>query len=227
MKTIGILITGHIPAEIAPEFGNYGDLFAELLKDYDFEFERYFVVDGQFPASVNDADGWLITGSRFGVYEDHQWIRQLESFIRQAHTDSVPMVGICFGHQVMAKALGGHVEKFTGGWSAGATDYQFNGSDEKQTLLAWHQDQVIRLPDNAKVIASNDFCANAALSYGDWGLSFQPHPEFSVPYYEKLAEIRKSVLPEAMFEAVHKVTQPLATEWAAREIGDFLARNRT
>ena len=124
----------------------------------------------------------------------------------------------------MAKALGGHVEKFKGGWSAGATDYQFGEAGGKKTLLAWHQDQVIRPPENAEVIASNAFCANAALSYGDWGLSYQPHPEFSVPYYEKLAEIRKSVLPEAMFEAVHKVTQPLSTDWAAREIGDFLAR---
>ena len=227
MKTIGILITGHIPLEIAPEFGNYGDLFADLLKDYDFQFQRYFVVDGQFPASVTEADGWLITGSRFGVYEDHAWIRQLEGFIRDVHETKVPMVGICFGHQVMAKALGGHVEKFKGGWSAGATDYHFGSAGEKHTLLAWHQDQVIQPPENAKVIATNDFCSNAALAYGDWGLSYQPHPEFSVPYYEKLAEIRKAVLPEAMYNAVHKVTQPLATEWAAREIGDFLAKDRS
>jgi GMP synthase (glutamine-hydrolysing) len=226
MKTIGILITGHIPQEIAGDYGNYGTLFANLLSGYDFEFVRYFVVDGQFPASPEDADGWLITGSKFGAYEDYAWIRTLEQFIRDAHAAKVPMVGICFGHQIMAKALGGHVEKFKGGWSAGATDYRFLENGETQTLLAWHQDQVIRPPDGATVIASSDFCENAALSYGDWGLSYQPHPEFSVDYYEKLADFRKSVLPDGLYAKVQKVDKPLATSAAARSIGDFLDRKR-
>lgn len=94
------------------------------------------------PPRSHDADGWLITGSRHGAYEDHAFIPPLEGFIRDAYGAAVPMVSICFGHQIIAQALGGKVEKFNGGWSVGAQDYDFG--DEKLTLNAWHQDQATR-----------------------------------------------------------------------------------
>eukprot|EP00581_Thalassiosira_minuscula_P023326 CAMPEP_0184433658 /NCGR_PEP_ID=MMETSP0738-20130409/404528_1 /TAXON_ID=385413 /ORGANISM="Thalassiosira miniscula, Strain CCMP1093" /LENGTH=115 /DNA_ID=CAMNT_0026799421 /DNA_START=44 /DNA_END=388 /DNA_ORIENTATION=- len=113
---IGILLTGHAPEELEPHYGNYIEMFKSLLSGQDFEFEGYKVVDGEFPESVADADGWLITGSKHGVYEDHAWIPPLEGFIREAVTENIPIVGVCFGHQIIAQALGGKVEKFDGGW---------------------------------------------------------------------------------------------------------------
>lgn len=226
MKTIGILVAGHIPVELADTYGNYAKLFASLLDGFEFTFRPYFVVDNEFPDSPDEVDGWLITGSRFGAYEEHDWIGRLEDFIRAVHQARVPMVGICFGHQLIAKALGGKVEKFHGGWSAGTTTYRRHDRDETQVLLAWHQDQVTEPPKGAEVIASNDFCAYAALSYGDWGLTFQPHPEFTPTFYEGLAEARSAVLEADHYQRVRKVNADLSTRAVAAEIGAFLARPR-
>ena len=99
---IGILQTGLAPEMLAPKMGDYPDMFARLLDGNGFTFRTYRVVEGEFPASVTDCDGWLITGSRHGVYEDHPWIAPLEQFIRDAYAAHVPMVGICFGHQIVA-----------------------------------------------------------------------------------------------------------------------------
>ena len=119
---IGILQTGDAPDAIQPASGNYPDMFERLLTGRGFDFRTWRVLDMQFPTSPRDADGWIITGSRFGVYEDHPFIPPLEAFIRAVKEAQVPMVGICFGHQIIAQALGGRVEKFSGGWAAGPQD---------------------------------------------------------------------------------------------------------
>lgn len=225
-KTIGILVTGHSPAELTEAYGNYADMFKRLLGKFDFTFKTWFVVDGVFPDSPMEADGWLLTGSKFGVYEEHEWIRKLEDFIRQVHAARVPMVGICFGHQVMAKALGGHVEKFKGGWSAGPVTYKRSDTGEEQVLLAWHQDQVIRVPEGAEVIGKTETCENAVIRYDDWGLSYQPHPEFSPDFFEGLAAARRTSIPDSLYETVKTVSTPVATERVANEIGEFLGRDR-
>ncbi len=151
---IGILQTGLAPEALAQDMGDYPDMFARLLDGHGFTFQTWKVVDGEFPEDVHAADGWLITGSRHGVYEDHPWIPPLEAFIRDAFAAHVPVVGICFGHQIVAQAMGGKVERYAGGWAVGATEYDFG--DETLRLNAWHRDQVIRAPDGAQVVASND-----------------------------------------------------------------------
>ncbi len=151
-----------------------------MLAGHDFEFVSYDVVDdGEFPADVHDADGWLITGSRHGAYEDLPWIAPLEEFIREAYAAHVPMVGICFGHQIIAQALGGKVAKFDNGWSVGPQRIRLRRNGNL-ALNAWHQDQVIDLPKGAKVIGATAISAKyAALVYGDRAYTVQPHPEFS------------------------------------------------
>lgn len=162
----------------------YDTLYADMLAGHGFQFRNWRVVDMEFPKSVHDADGWLISGSRHGAYEDHPWIPRLEDFIREAFRESVPMVGICFGHQIIAQAMGGRVEKFAGGWSVGLTEYEIEG--QTYTLNAWHQDQVIDLPDGAEVIGRTDFCNNAALLYPGKAFSVQPHPEFDSSVLQRL-----------------------------------------
>ena len=112
---IGILQTGHSPDNMKDALGDYGDMFVKLLGGHGFDFQIWSVVDGDFPASAVDADGWLITGSKHGAYEDHDWIPPLEQLIRAIREAGRPLVGICFGHQIIAQALGGKVEKFAGG----------------------------------------------------------------------------------------------------------------
>ena len=141
---IGILQCGRSPAMLVSKFGDYDDMCISLL-GMQFETAVYAVLDNDFPDSVQDADGWLISGSRFGVYEDHDWIPPLEDFLRTAYARSIPIVGICFGHQILAQALGGKVEKYSGGWSVGLVEYQMEGAEDPVPINAFHQDQVCLL----------------------------------------------------------------------------------
>ncbi|HOZ34881.1 MAG TPA: type 1 glutamine amidotransferase [Tabrizicola sp.] len=193
---IGILQTGESPDALRDQ-GDYPDFFETLLAGRGLTFRRWAVLRGDFPDSVQDCDGWLITGSRFGAYEDHPWIPPLEEFIRAAYAARVPVVGICFGHQIIAQAMGGKVEKYAGGWSVGPTDYDFG--DQTYTLNAWHQDQVVKKPDMAKVLSSTAFCENAALLYDDRMFTVQPHPEFQKDFMAGLIKHRgPGLVPDAL-----------------------------
>jgi GMP synthase-like glutamine amidotransferase len=218
---IGILQTGHAPDALRPRHGDYPDLFARLLAGQGFTFETYPVVDGVFPADPRDCDGWLITGSRHGAYEDHPWIPRLEALIRAIRDAGVPLVGICFGHQIIAQALGGRVEKFPGGWAVGRTEYDWGG--ETIALNAWHQDQVTVRPPGAEVLARNDFCENAALAYGDSILTVQAHPEFHRDFTAEMIEKRgRGLVPDPLLDAAAaRIDAPIDDMLLARRIGQF------
>ncbi|MEM7069874.1 MAG: type 1 glutamine amidotransferase [Pseudomonadota bacterium] len=205
---IGILQTGYVLEELEDEHGTYPEMFAQLLAGHGFEFESFAVLDGKFPNSIHDADGWLITGSKYGAYEDHSWIPPLEDLIRDIYQADIPLAGICFGHQIMAQALGGKVEVFGGQWGLGNTEY-IHSDGSKSRLHAFHQDQVTVKPADATVTASNDFCEFAALSYKNKAISIQPHPEFSAKFLKDLIDRRiGTVLPvdqaEAALESLSK-----------------------
>ncbi|KIN71699.1 type 1 glutamine amidotransferase [Sulfitobacter guttiformis] len=217
---IGILRTGHSPEEMIETLGNYDQMFERLLDGNDFEFETFSVVDGIFPDSAEAADGWLITGSKHGAYENHAWIPPLEDLIRDIHATGKPMIGVCFGHQIIAQAMGGKVEKFNGGWSVGRTEYVLEG--KPVALNAWHQDQVVTLPETARVVGSSDFCANAMLAYGDTIWTVQPHPEFSAEFIDGLIKTRgEGVVPDKQLVAA-TTTLPLPTDNA--DVANYMAQ---
>ena len=199
---IGILQSGHFLDKSDTALGDYEDLFAVMFDGHDLSLRTWDVVDMDFPNSPQDADGWLITGSKHGAYNDLPFIAPLEDFIRRAYAASAPMVGICFGHQIIAQALGGRVEKFDKGWSVGATTYDWNGTPT--TLNAWHEDQVVALPEGAERIASSDFCENAALIYPGRALTIQPHPEFKSDSIQALLKARRGTgkIPEDQLDLV-------------------------
>lgn len=223
---IGILQTGESPDALRAEMGDYPDFFETLLTGRGLTFRRWAVLRSEFPASVDECEGWLITGSRFGAYEDHAWIPPLEDFIRQAYAAHVPVVGICFGHQIIAQAMGGRVEKYQGGWSVGPTEYDFG--DRKYTLNAWHQDQVTVKPEGAQVLASTPFCENAALLYDDRMFTVQPHPEFRREFMEGLIKFRgPGLVPDPkLAEATERLDTPLDSPSMADRIADFFLTHR-
>ena len=217
---IGILQTGQSPDMLRDEAGDYPDMFTRLLAGRGLSFRTYHVEAMEFPASVQECDGWLITGSRHGAYETHPFIPPLEDLIRKIYAAGLPLVGICFGHQIIAQALGGRVQKFAGGWAVGPQDYDFEG--EKIRLNAWHQDQVTTRPAGARVAGCNDFCENAALLYGDQVFTVQAHPEFSDDVIKGLLTHRGQALPEALrARAQDALGQPNSAPALAARIADF------
>ncbi|MFP7673580.1 type 1 glutamine amidotransferase [Marivita sp. S0852] len=223
---IGILQTGLAPKELVDEFGEYPAFFERLLAGHGFDFEHWSVVENVFPDSATDADGWLITGSRHGAYEDHDWIAPLEAFIRDIIAAGRPLIGVCFGHQIIAQALGGKVEKYDGGWAVGQQRYDF--ADTSMTINAWHQDQVTKIPDGAKVVASNAFCANAALLYPGKAYTVQPHPEYGDDFIQGLIDTRgKGLVPDTLLqEASTRMGQPLDSAHMAQQFIRFYQEGR-
>ncbi|MFO6464449.1 type 1 glutamine amidotransferase [Jannaschia sp. KMU-145] len=220
---IGILQAGHTTEDIRTVHGDFDAMFKRLLDGHGFTFRAYDVEHMVFPDAVTDCDGWLVTGSRHGAYEDHAFIPPLEAFIREAHDANVPLVGICFGHQIVATALGGEVVKFDGGWALGRHPYRLSDGSEI-TLNAWHQDQVVTLPPGAEVLASSDFCANAILSYGDRAFTVQAHPEFSNAVLTDYVRVRRGTgtyPDDRMDEAEATLAKPVDDARLARAIARF------
>jgi len=196
---VAILETGRPPGTLAEQFGTYPDMFARLL-GAGFEIEIFDVQAGALPEADMHA-AYLITGSPAGVYDPLPWIDPLQRFIRSAGDSK--MVGICFGHQVMAEALGGHVEKSDKGWGAGLHRYSIVRSepwiDSAGTIAApaSHQDQVVVQPPNTDVVAASDFTPLAALAWRDRpAVSFQFHPEFSPAFAKALIAQRFDIVSD-------------------------------
>lgn len=224
---IGILQTGRAPEALRAAHGDYDTMFHRLLAGRGFAFETWPVLDGSLPDDVHAADGWLITGSKFAVYEDHPWIPPLEAFLRDAYAASVPIVGICFGHQILAQALGGRVEKFPGGWSVGPVEYRSAEGAPAGQLMAWHQDQVITPPAMATTVASSEFCRHAMLRYGDRAFSLQPHPEFTAAFLADLLAARGDILPAGLAaQARAQLSLPTTSEAMAEHIAGFFTAPR-
>lgn len=221
---VGILQCGHSAPEVIPTHGNYDSWFHGLLDGQGLRFRTWSVVDMEFPVEVTEAEAWLLTGSPHGAYEDFAFIPPLEDFIRQVHAAEIPMLGICFGHQVIAQALGGRVEKFQGGWQLGRKDYQIDGLGAA-TLNAWHQDQVLDLPPGADVIASAPGCAIAGIAVGDHVRTLQPHPEITNALLTDLIAARRGTgtyLDRDMDEAAAGARHPTDAAKLADWMGSFL-----
>jgi GMP synthase (glutamine-hydrolysing) len=204
---VGILQCGHVPEEVAAEHGDFSAMFAALLGGHGFAFRTWSVVDMEFPEGPAAADAWLITGSKHGAYDDLPFIPPLETLIRAIHAERRPLVGVCFGHQIVAQALGGRVEKWHGGWSIGRQTYRIEGIGEV-ALNAWHQDQVTLLPPGARVVGETPACRVAALAYGEHAWTIQPHPEFTPGLIAAYVATRRGTgdYPDDLMEAAHAAT---------------------
>ena len=207
---IGILQCDDVHETLQPAHGNYPDMFERALRTRlpDCHMPVYRVLDGQLPVSPDECDAWLITGSKFGVNDGLPWIDALADFVRSLWQQQRPLLGVCFGHQLMARALGGTVVKSEKGWGLGLS---FNQVIERKAwmqpfqphldLLVSHQDQVVALPPQGEVLASSEFCPYYLIQYGDAFISIQGHPEFTPGYARDLMQMRQAILPPARLRA--------------------------
>lgn len=200
---IGILLVGWASDELVERYGSYADMLIKLIDSEEqvFEFETYNILRSEFPENHLDCDGWIVTGSPHGVYEEHSWIPTVSQLIKNIYHDKLPIFGVCFGHQLIAQTLGGHVEKSTKGWGLGLHTYKIDKSthymsnlSEELTLNICHQDQVLQLPENATLYASSEFCENAGFYIEDKVLTMQAHPEFKIDFTEALLNARREVI---------------------------------
>jgi GMP synthase-like glutamine amidotransferase len=206
---ISVIETGRPPAPLGETFSDYPGMFAQLLGGGlgDFEFDPIRLVDGGGLPDPGVLEAAIITGSPSGVYDDLPWIGPLKTFVRSAHSAQLPMVGVCFGHQILADALGGDVRKSPKGWGVGRHTYEvletrdwMVGAGGSFSLVASHQDQVISAPKSAVTLARSAHTDHAMLMYQDAPfMSVQGHPEFSDSFASSLYALRRgTVFPEAL-----------------------------
>jgi GMP synthase-like glutamine amidotransferase len=199
VSDIAILETGKPPEPLSARFGRYPDMFRRLLG---CEAASYDVAAGAWPAAPDAYRAYLITGSPAGVYEDHGWIAELKAFVRSAR--GARLVGICFGHQLLAEAFGGRVVKSHRGWGVGLHSYRiverqaWMDGETRIAVPASHQDQVVVQPPETDIVAASAFTPFAALAWRDRpAISFQFHPEFSPEFAQALIESRRDRVPQA------------------------------
>lgn len=231
---IGILETDILEPAIKEQYGSYAEMFQRLFKSIDphISFSAYSITEQHYPKSDDECDAYLITGSKFSIYENKPWIKKLKNYIVSLHQQKKKLIGVCFGHQLIAEALGGRVEKYKKGWCVGNIESYIEKEKPwmpplltSYTLLTTHQDQVVELPDEAELIASSECCPISSFQINNDILTFQGHPEYSEDYLVYLMNKRRGVIGETKINhALDSLKIPQDTQKVARCIIEFIIK---
>lgn len=204
---INILLCDTFPGRLPAFIPNYESLFMDLFASVGLEasYNVFQTWQGELPAAINNDEIYLVPGSLDSAYDDKPWIVALVQWIKQAYCCGAKLMGVCFGHQVIARALGGEVKAYPGGFGAGVRASRVMDEemrpyfpDGKMHLLYSHHDQVTVLPDGATRCATSDFCLNESYRIGHQVVTFQGHPEFTVAYSRHLLTNCSDDLDEAV-----------------------------
>lgn len=231
MKTLGILETDTLYPDLLDDYRSYGHMFVQFFArlGLPLRYRFYQVQDGELPAH-GDCDAYLITGSKAGVYDELAWIAPLQQWIRSAYAHGEKILGVCFGHQILAHSLGGFADRSEKGWGIGLHTTQLDqkpswlpAETAEMTLIYSHQDQVKQLPPDAMRLTTSTFCEHAAFCIRDQILAFQGHPEFTADYLQRLLPRRENSIGSALLqEKLNNLSEPEDARRAGHWIAAFL-----
>jgi GMP synthase-like glutamine amidotransferase len=231
---IGLLECDHVVGRFPQVAGGYREMVADLLGPQlqGLSFAYYDACHGEVPAPAA-CDAYLCTGSKYSVYDGFDWIGTLSNFIQRLDAAKKPFVGICFGHQMLAHALGGKVARAAQGWGVGVLPMTILRQEPwmrpRQAtckLQYMHQDQVQRLPEQSTVLARSGHCEVAMFRAGETMLGIEGHPEFTVPYGEALIRARAERIGAGRAQAaLESLAQPTDGNVVGRWIAEFLKRS--
>tara|TARA_B100000614_G_scaffold242338_1_gene244238 strand:- start:595 stop:1296 length:702 start_codon:yes stop_codon:yes gene_type:complete len=205
---IGILNADTVELPGASSFGQYPEMFSRIFWAVDptIQFETYEVQFDHYPKKIDDCDAYLITGSKASAYDKTNWIDKLKKFIQTLHQNKIKLIGICFGHQVVAEALGGSVKNSSKGWHVGVDSislfkqiFEFDYEYNEFNLIFSHQDEVISLPETAKLIAGSKICPNGMFVIDDHILCTQGHIELHKDFAKLIYDFRKNQIGNAKY----------------------------
>ena len=165
------------------------------------------------------------------MYDDLPWIADLVDFLHRVRAAGTKIVGVCFGHQLIAHFFGGEVGPAGAGWAVGVHTSSITSAQpwmgaaprDAIALLSSHKDQVLTLPDDAELYATNDFCPLAGFVVGDQIMTIQGHPEFAKSYSKALMDFREEILgPETYAAGVASLAEEIHPETFGRWVVDFM-----
>lgn len=230
---IAVLLTNDDHSAFAAQFPNDGQKVVQLLQPLRpaWTFEVVPVKDGVLPASPQAFDAHVVTGSPASVNDDRlPWIGPLLDFIRALHAARQPLIGLCFGHQAVARALGGQVARHPAGWGLGTatTHWQqalpwMQPAQSTTTLMAAHNEQVTRMPPGAECLGGNDFCQMGSMLIGQHIWTTQYHPEMPLAFMRALLghladKLDAATLARAHASLAQTADVPLMGHWMAQFI---------
>jgi len=230
---IAVLLTNNDTSAFAAHFPNDGQKVVQLLEPLrpDWSFDVVSVKDGVFPSGPEAFDGYVITGSPASVNDDSlPWVGPLLDFIRAVHAARQPLIGLCFGHQAVARALGGQVARNAAGWGLGTAATHWHHTrpwmlpaQSTTTLMAAHNEQVTHMPEGAECLGGSDFCPTGSMQIGQHIWSTQYHPEMPLVFMQALLGYLADKLDNNTLARAHGSLQqaadvPLFGQWMAQFI---------